>query len=111
MTAVLVNRPRVRATYVVVTKESMIVSLADGREIILPLGWYPRLTYGTPRERNEWRLVGDGSAIYWPDLDENLNVDGFLAGRRSEETSSSVRKWAAARMAARKKRLRPRSGS
>ena len=114
MTAVLVKRPSVQATYVVVAEQSLTVSLADGREITLPLDWYPRVAYGTPSERNDWRLVGDGSAVYWPSLDENLTVDGFLAGHRSKETSRSLKKWAAARAAATKKQNKqqgPRSGS
>jgi len=66
----------------------------DGRTIIAPLVWYPRLWHGTPEERNNFEIIGDGSIIHWPDLDEDLSVAGLLAGRRSGE-STIVDKMAA----------------
>jgi len=85
------------ATYVVVDDESLTVSLSDGRKLTLPLQWYPRLKHGSPTERNNWRLIGDGVGVHWPDLDEDLSVEGFLAGRKSIESTQSVRKWLAGR--------------
>src|SRR5258708_10228585 len=87
----------VLATYVVVGDDSLTVTLSDGRQLVLPLDWYPRLSHGTPAERNNWRLVGDGVGIHWPDLDEDLSVEGFLAGWKSRETPRSIKKWLAQR--------------
>ncbi|MGD1277374.1 MAG: DUF2442 domain-containing protein [Tepidisphaeraceae bacterium] len=89
----------VLATYVVVSEDSLTVSLSDGRTLVLPLEWYPRLKHGSPAERNNWRLIGDGEGVHWPDLDEDLSVEGFLAGRKSMETRKSLRKWFADRSA------------
>ncbi|MCJ7621238.1 MAG: DUF2442 domain-containing protein, partial [Anaerolineae bacterium] len=50
--------------------EQLTVDLADGRRLIVPLAWYPRLWHASPAERQNWQLLGDGYAIEWPDLDE-----------------------------------------
>ncbi|MGA3065239.1 MAG: DUF2442 domain-containing protein [Tepidisphaeraceae bacterium] len=101
-----VEQAELLATYVVVSEESLTVSLSDGRTLVLPLAWYPRLKHGTPAERNNWRLIGDGDGIYWPDLDEDLSVEGFLAGRKSMESPSSLKKWLADRSATDRKKRR-----
>ena len=80
-----------------VTEETLIVHLTDGRAISLPLAWYPRLAYGTPQERDNWRLIGGGEGIHWPDLDEDLSVAGLLAGRKSGESPQSLARWLKAR--------------
>jgi hypothetical protein len=69
-----------------VTVDRLIVELADGRSITVPLSWYPRLMNGKPEERQHWQLLGDGYAIEWPDLDEHIGVEGLLAGHRSCES-------------------------
>jgi hypothetical protein len=79
----------------------MTVQLHDGRVISVPIEWYPRLSHGTDKERGNWQLIGRGDGIRWPDLDEDLSVDGLLAGRRSGETERSFNKW----LEARKKRV------
>jgi hypothetical protein len=71
--------------------------LADGRTVIVPLDWYPRLLIGSDRERDNWHLLGDGYAIEWPDLDEQIGIEGLLAGRRSGESQESFQHWLAAR--------------
>ena len=76
-----------------VTDDTLTVDLADGRSISVPLAWYPRLVHATPRERSNWRLVGKGQGIHWQDLDEDVSVEGLLAGRPSGESQSSFRKW------------------
>ena len=88
-----------RAQRVSVTEHSLVVDLVDGRIISVPLGWYPRLAHGTPAERSRWRLIGDGEGIHWPDLDEDISVEGLLAGRRSGETQASLRRWLESRKA------------
>jgi len=72
---------------------ALVVELVDGRTIAVPLAWYPRLTHGSPAERARWRFIGQGEGIHWPDLDEDISVEGLLAGRRSGETQASLRRW------------------
>jgi hypothetical protein len=76
-----------------VTDEALSVDLVDGRTIIVPLLWYPRLWHGNPEERNHFEVFGDGTYIHWPVLDEDLTVAGLLAGRRSGESPKSLKKW------------------
>ena len=85
------------AVRVEVTEDSLIVDLADGRTVIAPLSWYPRLVHGTLEERANWRLIGRGEGIHWPALDEDVDVDDLLAGRRSGESPASLARWLAAR--------------
>jgi hypothetical protein len=84
---------------VTASDEALIVDLADGRTITVPLAWFPRLAHGTAAERANWRLIGGGVGIHWPDLDEDISVESLLAGRRSGETQASLRRWLRARKA------------
>jgi hypothetical protein len=84
---------------VTASDEALIVDLADGRTITVPLAWFPRLAHGTPAERANWRRIGGGVGIHWPDLDEDISVESLLAGRRSGETQASLRRWLQARKA------------
>lgn len=63
-----------------VTDDLLIVALADGRTISVPLAWYPRLRNATPSQRANWTLAGAGFGIHWPDLDEDLTTEGLLRG-------------------------------
>jgi hypothetical protein len=76
-----------------VTGDSLSVDLSDGRTICVPLAWYPRLLHGTPAERTKWKLIGKGIGIHWPALDEDVSVEGLLAGKASGESQSSFAKW------------------
>lgn len=76
-----------------VVDETLTVELADGRTIGVPIEWYPRLQHGTPRERAEWRLIAGGEGIHWPLLDEDISVEGLLAGRHSGESQASLHRW------------------
>ena len=69
------------------------IHLADGRQLTIPLDWYPRLQQATPAERQNWQLLGDGYAIEWPDLDEHIGITGLLAGKRSGESARSFDSW------------------
>ena len=82
-----------RAQGVSVTDDALVVELVDGRTITVPLAWYPRLAHGTQNERAHWRFIGDGEGIHWPHLDEDISIEGLLAGRRSGETQASLRRW------------------
>ena len=84
---------------VTVDDDALVVDLADARTITVPLAWFPRLEHGTAAERANWRLIGRGVGIHWPDLDEDISVEGLLAGRRSGETQASLRRWLQARKA------------
>jgi hypothetical protein len=86
-----------KAQSVSVTDTELIVQLADGRTVSVPLAWYPRLFYGTPEERDHWELLGDGEGIHWPDLDEDIAVTHLLAGVPSGESQRSLKKWLDAR--------------
>lgn len=66
------------ATRVEFRADQLCVFLADGREIIAPIEWFPRLRDASQAERDNWRLIGDGIGIHWPDLDEDVSVDGLL---------------------------------
>lgn len=85
------------ATDVAVRDEMLTLELSDGRTLAVPLVWYPRLWHGTSAERGRWRLVGRGEGVHWPDLDEDLSVEGLLAGRRSAESQRSLQRWLAGR--------------
>ena len=75
------------------TDEALNVVLSDGRSVSVPLAWYPRLLHGTPSERANWRLLGAGGGIHWPDLDEDISVRNILEGRTSGESQSSLKRW------------------
>ncbi len=81
------------AKNVLIDAEALTVVLDDGRVISVPLSWYPRLYHGTPEERANFRLIGDGEGIRWPDLDEDISVEDLLAGRRSGESEASLMRW------------------
>ena len=78
---------------VIVTEDTLTAELSDGRTISVPLSWYPRLVHATPEERNNWRLIGTGQGIHWPDLDEDISVEGLLAGWPSRESQKSLKQW------------------
>lgn len=85
---------------VAVSEDALTVDLADGRTLLVPLVWYPRLWYGTREERGRLEVFGEGTYIHWPDLDEDLTVQGLLEGRRSAESPASLKRWLEARGAA-----------
>ena len=76
-----------RATDVAVDADNLMVDLADGRRVTVPLAWFPRLLHASPEQRRNWRLIGDGYGIHWPDVDEDLSVSGLLRGTAAPETS------------------------
>jgi Protein of unknown function (DUF2442) len=93
--------------HVRVTDRALIVELRDGRVVSAPLTWYPRLAEGTPHERRRWKMLGAGVGIHWPDLDEDISVEGLLRGMPSGESSASLKKWRTAR----RRSLRRRTAS
>ncbi len=84
---------------VVVTSELLNVDLNDGRSLSVPLAWFPRLVHANQEERNNWRIIGRGEGIHWEDIDEDISIEGLLAGKASGESNSSLKKWLAKRPA------------
>lgn len=82
-----------QAQDVKVTDDTLSVDLGDGRTISVPLAWFPRLVHATPEERNNWRLIGKGEGIHWEDIDEDISIEGLLAGHASGESQASFKKW------------------
>jgi hypothetical protein len=75
----LASKPVADAVDVSFTDDELAVTLADGRRVLAPLEWFPRLLRATPAQRNNWRLIGRGVGIHRPDLDEDVSVKSLLA--------------------------------
>jgi hypothetical protein len=93
MTTFAVELKTACATNVEITEESLIIDLEDGRTVSVPLAWYPRLLHSPPEERNNWRFIGRGEGIHWPDVDEDISVENVLLGNSSGESQQSFRQW------------------
>ncbi len=97
MTSSGVDIQEPRALFVTISDEALSVDLVDGRTVIVPLVWFPRLWHGSKQERDNFETLGDGAYLHWPDLDEDLTIAGLLEGKRSGESPKSLKKWLAAR--------------
>ncbi len=75
------------------TDDTLTVDLSDGRTISVPLGWSPRLEHASAEELMNWRFIGKGEGIQWQDIDEDINIEGLLAGKPSGESQVSFKKW------------------
>ncbi len=84
------RRPGERVRDVRLTEDALVVDLLDGRTISVPLVWYPRLLAATPGQRSNWRLVGGGFGIHWPDVDEDLSTEGLLRGAPAPRGSAAT---------------------
>jgi len=71
------------ATNVEFSDAMLHVTFEDGRELSVPIEWFPRLRDASTADRNNWRLIGRGEGIHWPELDEDISVEGLLAGNGS----------------------------
>lgn len=76
-----------------VTDDELVVTLVDGRTIHVPVAWFPRVMHGTREERSDFQLIGRGTGIHWPRLDEDISIEGLLAGHASGEAESSLQHW------------------
>lgn len=83
----------IRIAGVSITDDTLAVDLEDGRTIAVPIGWYPRLAYGTPEDRANFEISGAGYGIHWPDLDEDIGIEGLLLGKKSSESPTSFERW------------------
>ena len=73
-------KPGERIKDVRLAEDTLSVDLMDGRTIIVPLAWYPRLLHAASQQRNNWEVCGGGYGIHWPDIDEDLSTEGLLRG-------------------------------
>ena len=76
-----------------VSEETLTVELSDGRTLAVPTGWFPRLVYAEEGERANWTIIDGGQGIHWRELDEDVSLEGLLAGRASSEGQRSLRRW------------------
>lgn len=93
MNSSVVDHAGIQATSIEVSDDTITVQLSDGRTLAAPLVWFPRLLHGTTAERNDYRLIGKGTGIHWPVLDEDISVSNLLEGKRSQESQPSLKKW------------------
>jgi hypothetical protein len=75
-----VKLQEVRIKDIDVTKDTITAQLMDGRTISVPLAWSWRLSEATPEQRANWEIIGDGHGVHWPDIDEDISVEGMLFG-------------------------------
>lgn len=83
------NFPEMIAVGVFFTDDSIRLQLSDGREVKVPLEFYPVLAKATEKERKNFKIIGMGTGIHWPDLDEDISVEGIVLGRRSVDWKKS----------------------
>lgn len=93
MDSLQTERIAAKAADIVVTDDSLTVDFVDGRSISVPLAWFPRLVHGSRQERDNWRIIGNGEGFHWPDLDEDVSVEGLLLGRPTGESQRSFQRW------------------
>lgn len=77
MSVITINKSEI-AVNIWFDETKMVVLLEDGREVSIPINWFPKLRDATNAQRNNWRLIGDGEGIHWEDLDEDILVEGLL---------------------------------
>ena len=93
MSTLVVETESILAHSVSVTDDTLAVELTDGRSLSVPLAWYPRLQHGSQAELDNWRIIGSGDGVSWPDLDEDISIAGLVAGRPSGESPNSLERW------------------
>ena len=109
MTPSTLDTQHARVTAVLVADDVVTVELSDGRRISAPLSWYPRLCHGSSDERSDWRLIGGGKGIHWPQLDEDISAENLIFGKPSAESQASLKRWLANRASKQNKAVNPSS--
>ena len=89
ITAVQMQEVKIRD--ITVSRDTITAQLADGRTISVPLAWSWRLSEATPRQRGNWRIIGDGHGVHWPDVDEDISAEGMLYGIPASRPRASSR--------------------
>lgn len=87
----------IRVADVQVNDVDLSVRLKDGRTIAAPLAWYPRLLHATKAQRRKWEIASGGYGIHWPEIDEDLSVEGLLRGAKAPAPQSRTRRAAGTR--------------
>lgn len=105
MNTVASNDPRIQE--VRITDDEIVARLADGRVISVPLAWSWRLSEATPKQRANWRLIGTGQGVHWPDVDEDLSVEGLLHGVPAHRPARAKAAPAEGRQRRPNKRMQP----
>lgn len=82
--------PGERIVRAMCNEDAVVVDLADGRVLSVPLAWYPRLLHATPQQRSNCHIAGAGYGIHWPEIDEDLSVEGLLRGAPAPRVSSKA---------------------
>jgi hypothetical protein len=90
-----------RAEHVHCTEDELVVALTDGRTLFVPLAWFPRLANASARQRSKYELLGNGSGIHWPMMDEDISISGLLMGNPSIELRQRSTKRSSGRSKAR----------
>jgi len=80
------------AESVTVTEDTLSADLSDGRTLEVPLAWFPRLLYASQEEHDHWKLIGKGEDIHWEEIDEDISIEGLLAGKPSGESQNSFKR-------------------
>jgi hypothetical protein len=91
--SVAVTLPLPRVISASVTDDTLSVDMEDGRTVSVPIGWFPRLAHGNASERANFQISGAGYGLHWPDLDEDIGIEGLLLGKHSTESPQSFEKW------------------
>ncbi|NQU63705.1 MAG: DUF2442 domain-containing protein [SAR324 cluster bacterium] len=77
-TAVEITVPRLIS--IEINDSEITAFLADGRRISVPLAWSWRLSDATPEQRQNYEVIGNGQGVHWPDVDEDISIEGMLFG-------------------------------
>lgn len=93
MSSLMTNIEIADVVSVHINNEALTVELADGRTVSLSISWYPRLYHATDEERQNLQIIGSGSGLHWEDIDEDISIEGIIAGHRSQESQTSLAKW------------------
>ena len=98
---VLGRREILAKTKISFIEDTFVIELMNRRTLSIPLDWYPRLVHATQEERDNWELYSEVEHIHREDLEEDISVEGLLAGQRSRESEASFKRWLEARQAGR----------
>ena len=89
----VVNIIEPRLLTIKVTEDEIIAYLVDGRTVSVPLIWSWRLSEATEKQRQNFEIIGDGQGVHWPDIDEDISIEGMLYGspaHRSQNPTKQV---------------------
>jgi Protein of unknown function (DUF2442) len=77
MNSLVISKSK-NAVDVLFSDSKMILFLEDGRELSIPLEWFPRLRQATQNQLNKWRFIGNGEGIHWDEIDEDISVEALM---------------------------------